>query len=56
MQFVLAHPAVATAVPGAATVAELEENASVVQQEIPAALWDELKSQQLLPAAAPMPG
>jgi D-threo-aldose 1-dehydrogenase len=56
LQFVLAHPAVATAVPGAATVAELVENARVVQQEIPAALWDELKSRQLLPAEAPTPG
>ena len=55
LQFVLAHPVVATAIPGAATILELEENARVVQVEIPAALWDELKSELLLPAVAPTP-
>ena len=55
LQFVLAHPAVATAIPGAATVAELEDNARVLQVKIPAALWDELKSELLLPAVAPTP-
>ena len=55
LQFVLAHPVVATAIPGAATETELEENARLVQEEIPAALWDELKAHQLLPADAPTP-
>ena len=47
--------AVATAVPGAATVAELEDNVRMMQVQIPADLWAELKSENLLPAAAPTP-
>ena len=55
LQFLFAHAAVATAVPGAATVAELEDNVRMMQVEIPADLWAELKSENLLPAAAPTP-
>ena len=56
LQFVLAHPAVTTTVPGAATVSEVEDNCRLLGVEIPTALWDELKAEQLLPAAAPTPG
>ena len=55
LQFLFAHAAVATVVPGAATVAELEDNVRMMQVEIPADLWAELKSENLLPAAAPTP-
>ncbi len=55
LQFVTAHPAVATTIPGAASVAEVEDNARQLQEEIPAALWAELKAEELLPAAAPTP-
>ena len=55
LQFVSAHPAVATTIPGAASVAEVEDNARLMQEEIPASLWDELKDEQLLPVAAPTP-
>ena len=55
LQFLFAHAAVATAVPGAATVAELEDNVRMMQVQIPADLWAELKSENLLPAAAPTP-
>ena len=44
-----------SAVPGAASVAELEDNARVMQVEIPPALWDELKAEGLLPEGAPTP-
>ena len=56
LQFVAAHPAVATIIPGAASVAEVEDNARLLQEEIPAALWDELKAEKLLPEAAPTSG
>ncbi len=55
LQFVLAHPAVATAIPGAQSVAELEQNIALVQQEIPAGLWSDMRSAGLIPDAAPTP-
>lgn len=53
LQFVLAHPAVATAIPGAQSVLELEQNASAVSEKVPAQLWAELKHEKLIPADAP---
>lgn len=55
LQFVLAHPAIATAVPGAQSITELEQNIAMVQQEIPAALWDDLRTAGLIPDNAPTP-
>ena len=55
LQFILAHPALAAVIPGAASVAEVEENVRMVETAIPAALWDELKQAGLLDAAAPVP-
>ena len=50
LQFPFVHEAVISTVPGAANIAELEDNARMMQVEIPAALWDELKGKGLLPA------
>jgi D-threo-aldose 1-dehydrogenase len=36
-------------------VAEVEENARMVEHPIPPALWADLKDADLLPAAAPVP-
>ena len=55
LQFILAHPAVAAVIPGAASVAEVEENARMIEAPIPAALWSELKDAGLLDPAAPVP-
>lgn len=55
LQFILAHPAVAAVIPGAASVAEVEENARMVETPIPAALWAELREAGLLDPAAPVP-
>ena len=55
LQFILAHPAVAAVIPGAASVAEVEENARMIEAPIPAALWPELREAGLLAAAAPVP-
>ncbi len=55
LQFILAHPAVAAVIPGAASVAEVEENARMIEAPIPAALWPELKEGGLLDPAAPVP-
>ncbi len=55
LQFGLAHPAVAATIPGPRTPDEVEENVAMASFEIPRDLWTELKSEGLLPAAAPTP-
>ena len=55
LQFILAHPAVASVIPGARSVAEVEQNAAMVAHPIPAALWADLKQDGLVAAAAPTP-
>jgi D-threo-aldose 1-dehydrogenase len=53
LQFVLAHPAIASVIPGARSVAEVEENVKMIDYPIPADLWAELKQHGLIAAAAP---
>ena len=53
LQFILAHPAIVSVIPGARSLAEVEENVRMVEHPIPAALWAELKDAGLLAAAAP---
>lgn len=55
LQFPLAHPAVASVIPGARNRAEVEQNAALFRVPIPSAFWAELKSQGLLHEAAPTP-
>jgi len=55
-QFVLAHPAVTSVIPGTRRPERVEENVDVIRAAIPAAFWAELKGEGLLPAAAPVPG
>ena len=56
LQFPLAHPAVATIIPGAKSPAEAAENAERLAVPIPPALWADLKAQSLIDPAAPTPG
>lgn len=55
LQFLLAHPAVATHVPGTRNVAQMEQNIALVGHPIPAAFWQELKAQGLIRQDAPTP-
>ena len=55
LQFILAHPAIAAVIPGAASVAEVEENARMVETPIPGAVWAELRDAGLLDPSAPTP-
>jgi len=55
LQFPLAHPAVACVIPGMADAAQVQVNASLYVSAIAPALWDDLKAQGLLDAAAPTP-
>jgi len=55
LQFVLAHPAVAAAIPGPRSLAEAEENFQMIAHPIPAVLWQELRDEGLIPPEAPTP-
>ncbi|MCW3848880.1 aldo/keto reductase [Sphingomonas sp. LB-2] len=55
LQFPLAHPAVASVIPGLASIKEVQETVERHETAIPAALWDELKAEKLLSAQAPVP-
>jgi D-threo-aldose 1-dehydrogenase len=55
LQFPLAHPAVSAVIPGALSVAEVEQNLAHLRRPVPGALWQELKAEGLLAAAAPTP-
>ncbi|GGZ28161.1 aldo/keto reductase [Asticcacaulis endophyticus] len=55
LQFPLAHPAVASVIPGMATPDEVRSNAALFHHPIPPALWDDLKTGGLIPSAAPTP-
>lgn len=55
LQFILAHPAITAVVPGAGSVAEVDENVAMVRAPIPTQLWGELKDGNLLDPAAPTP-
>jgi D-threo-aldose 1-dehydrogenase len=55
LQFVYAHPAVVTVVAGVRTVGHLDDTVAMMQHPIPDVLWDELRSEGLLPPEAPTP-
>jgi D-threo-aldose 1-dehydrogenase len=55
IQFVLAHPAIRTNIPGTRTSRHLEENLRMARHPIPADFWRELKTERLLRSDAPVP-
>jgi D-threo-aldose 1-dehydrogenase len=55
LQFLLAHPAVASHVPGTRTVEQMEQNVASISHPIPAAFWQDLKDKDLLRKDAPVP-
>ena len=56
LQFCLGHPAVSAIIPGARSVAEVEENCQMVDFPVPSDMWAELRHAGLIPAEAPTPG
>lgn len=56
LQFILAHPAIASVIPGARSVAEVDDNIRMLAFPIPTDLWATLKADGLLAATAPTPG
>jgi len=55
VQFPLAHPAVASVIAGVRSIEHLDEYVDLFGAEIPAALWEELRVERLLPDDAPTP-
>lgn len=55
LQFVLAHPAVVSTIPGAARPSEIRENLASLAAEIPAGFWSDLKARGLIDAQSPTP-
>jgi D-threo-aldose 1-dehydrogenase len=55
LQFLLAHPAVASHVPGTRTVEQMNQNLALVAHPIPKAFWQDLKSEGLVRQDAPVP-
>ena len=55
IQFPLAHPCVASVIPGALHPRQVEEDLDYFREEIPSALWAELKAEELIRPDAPTP-
>jgi D-threo-aldose 1-dehydrogenase len=56
LQFALAHPAVASVIPGASRPERITEDHAALNETIPAAFWQEMRAQKLVAAGAPLPG
>jgi D-threo-aldose 1-dehydrogenase len=56
LQFVLAHPAIVTNIPGTRTVRHLDENIRLIAHPIPDAFWAEIRRRGLVREDAPTPG
>ena len=56
LQFVLAHPVVAAAIPGSASPEEATSNRGFLDLDIPVELWQNMRERNLLPHDAPCPG
>ncbi|MBO9412463.1 MULTISPECIES: aldo/keto reductase [unclassified Ruegeria] len=55
LQFVLGHPSVKTVIPGAVNAAEVQANVALLDREIPAGLWSDLRGEGLIRPDAPLP-
>ena len=55
LQFVVAHPAVVTVIPGPASIAEMTDNIRMTQHSIPPEFWQELLSEGLIAPGCPLP-
>jgi D-threo-aldose 1-dehydrogenase len=55
VQFVLAHPAVASALLGMRGAAEVQRDAALLEERVPRELWAALRDERLVRADAPVP-
>jgi D-threo-aldose 1-dehydrogenase len=56
LQFVMGHSAVRTVIPGAVNASQVAANIELFSSDLPAGLWDDLKSAGLVRPDAPVPG
>ena len=56
LQFAAAHPAVVSVISGAASVGEVQANATAFKTPIPATFWAALKAERAINLEAPTPG
>lgn len=56
LQFALAHPAVATVIPGASQPSRIAEDRTALREVVPGAFWQELRDARLVHPDAPLPG
>jgi D-threo-aldose 1-dehydrogenase len=56
LAFVAAHPIVVSVIPGASSPEEVANNVAILEENIPGALWDDLRREGLLHPSAPVPG
>lgn len=54
LQFVAAHPAVVSVIPGSRSIHEVENNVAMFKHPIPSVFWDELRQKGLLNSKAPV--
>ena len=52
LQFVAAHPAVVSVIPGSRSIHEVENNVAMLKHPIPSVFWDELRQKGLLSSEA----
>jgi D-threo-aldose 1-dehydrogenase len=55
LRFPLGHPAVASVLSGARSATEVRDTVDQMRRTVPAALWDELRAEELLPPHVPVP-
>ena len=55
LQFVLAHPAVTSVIPGSSYPEHVKDNVAMIQYDIPSDLWGELRGEGLIADGAPVP-
>jgi D-threo-aldose 1-dehydrogenase len=55
LQFPLAHPLVASVIPGARSVTELEQNLGYLHWAVPPEMWSDLRDEGLIDPASPLP-
>lgn len=56
LQFPVAHPAVASVIPGTRSVAEFDANLRMLRHPIPREFWSALRERALVDPRAPLPG
>ena len=55
LQFPLAHPLIASVIPGLDSPERVAQTVALYHHKIPAALWQDLRAEKLIRADAPLP-